>query len=432
MLKKYLVGAVVNQDDINEAEELWEAHFGQKGVFNRTGWEHIVNWHNGRLPVEIKAVPEGTIVPTNNVLMTIENTDPKCYWLTNWLETLLVQVWYPTTIASLSRDMKTTLLKSLDATGTPENIDFKLHDFGFRGVSSVETAGIGASAHLINFKGTDNFPGIILARDYYNEPMAGNSIPASEHSTITSWGKEHEVDAMRNMLKQYPTGLVACVSDSYDIYDACTRIWGEELRDTIMQRKGCLVIRPDSGEPTEVVIKCLDILGEKFGFETNDKGYKVLDPHVRLIQGDGIGRASMEQILRVMEFYKWSADNIAFGSGGGLLQKVNRDTNRFAFKCSSIIIDGVEQDVWKSPITDSEKQSKRGRLELKKTMSRNGHNYYTISHTTNNTLLDLCDDELQTVFMNGELKNETNFGEIRERAKVQLSEFSPQAETCAV
>jgi nicotinamide phosphoribosyltransferase len=253
-LRRYLAGSVVTQEKIDAADRLFAQHFGAP-VFNRTGWEHILHRHGGRLPVEIKAVPEGTVVPESNVLMTIENTDPAVYWLTNWLETLLVQVWYPSTVATQSRAMKRVILDALKRTGDPSLIPFKLHDFGFRGVTCPEQAALGGAAHLVNFQGTDTVAGLLLAREIYDCEMAGFSIPAAEHSTITSWGEQHEVDAMRNMLVQYPTGLVACVSDSFDIFRACSEYWGKLLKTEVLARDGTLVVRPDSGDPPPVVVK---------------------------------------------------------------------------------------------------------------------------------------------------------------------------------
>lgn len=213
-LKQYLAGPVVTAEKIDRAEVLFNKHFGSK-VFNRAGWEHILNKHGGYLPVEIKAAPEGTVVNSSNVLMTVENTDDESYWLTNYLETMLVQVWYPSTVATQSREMKKVITHYLTATGDPSLVDFKLHDFGFRGVTCPEQAAIGGAAHLINFRGTDTIPGVVMANAFYHEDMAGFSIPAAEHSTITSWGRDHEVEACRNMLEQYPTGLVATVSLSF-------------------------------------------------------------------------------------------------------------------------------------------------------------------------------------------------------------------------
>lgn len=405
-IKEYFLGQVITADMINEAEELYSSHLG-KGLFNRTGWEHILTKHHGKLPVRICAVPEGTPVPTHNVMVTIENTDPNCFWLTNYLETLLVQLWYGCTVATLSREIKKVIRRYLQETGDVDILNFKLHDFGFRGVSSVESACIGGAAHLINFLGTDTVCTLNFIKQYYNtSDVAGFSIPASEHSTITSWGKEHEVDAYRNMLTQYPEGLVACVSDSYDIFNACEKLWGELLHDKVMERKGTLVIRPDSGKPSEIVLKTLEILGAKFGTQINTKGFKVLHPNVRVIQGDGINYESIKEILDVMKTNGWSADNVAFGMGGALLQQVNRDTQKFAFKCSEVTVDGNQRDVYKDPITDSGKRSKRGRLKLVE---------------TNNTLQTVPihqegADKLQVVFENGELMRNQTFDNIREYA----------------
>lgn len=406
-LKQYLVGPVVTRDKIDQAEQLFNAHFGGQ-VFNRAGWQHILNEHGGRLPVEIKAVPEGTVVGASNVLMTVENTDPHAYWLTNYLESLLVQVWYPCTVATQSRAMKSIIRNALVKTGDPSLVDFKLHDFGFRGVTCPEQAAIGAAAHLVNFKGTDTVAGLVLLNRFYHEPCAGFSIPAAEHSTITSWGKDHEVDACHNMLTQYPTGLVAVVSDSYDIFNCCSNIWGGVLKEDVLARDGTLVVRPDSGDPPTVVVKVLNLLGERFGTTTNAKGYRVLNPKIRVIQGDGIDIQMIELILNAMEQANWSADNIAFGSGGGLLQKLNRDTQRFAFKCSSATVGDEERDVFKQPITDNGKKSKSGRLKL---IARDAtpNSEFTTVHAS-----DPRPDQLHTVFRDGELLVDQTFAQIRE------------------
>ena len=412
-LEKYLSGSRVTTQSINRRERQFNAHFGQIGLFNRDGWEHIVDKHGGKLPLVVKAVPEGTVVPIGNVLMTVENTDDAVPWLTNYAETLLSKVWYPTTIASADRKARQILKHWLDKTGTPSKAEFMLHDFGYRGVSSEETAEIGGGTHSIYFKGTDTWAAIDWLESYYgavNMPMF--SIPASEHSTITSWGEGHEHDAFENMLEQYPEGLVACVSDSYDIYKACSELWGKRLKDKVLARNGTLVIRPDSGNPCIVVIECLDILWDAFGGTTNDKGYKVLDPHIRLIQGDGIDINSMNQILEDMDRKGFSADNIAFGSGGALLQKVNRDTMKFAFKCSAIQINDKWLDVYKSPKTDPGKTSKRGLLKL---VYENG----TYSTMRESERLDLP-DQLIEVFRDGMLTNKTTLEAVRGKA---LSDF---------
>ena len=404
LLKEYLQGKVVSQAKIDRATKLYEAHFGNSTLFNKEGWEYILHTHDGRLPICIKAVPEGTVIPTHNVMLTIENTDPNCFWLTNFLETLLLQLWYPCTVATISREVKVLINRYLIETGDPTTIDFKLHDFGFRGVSSVESAGIGGAAHLINFMGTDTVAALTFIQEYYNtDAMFGFSIPAAEHSTITSWGKENEVDAYQNMLRQYPEGLVAVVSDSYDIYNACEHLWGEVLKEDILGRNGTLVVRPDSGEPREVVLKCTEILGEKIGYTTNEKGYKVLNPKIRIIQGDGVNYDSIGEILGHLKKHGWSADNITFGMGGALLQKVHRDTQKFAFKCSCVTINGQDRDVYKDPITDHDKKSKRGRLKLVK----ENRKYSTKSlHEDGN-------DILRTVFENGMILEEIDFDGVK-------------------
>jgi len=410
LLKNYLQGVVVSRQKIDEAEAIYAKHFGDPALFYKEGWEHILNKHGGKLPVRIKAVPEGAVIPVHNALITVENTDPACYWLSNFLETLLVQVWYGGTVATQSREIKKLILRYLNETGDPTGIGYKLHDFGFRGVSSVESASIGAAAHLINFKGSDTIAGLSFIQDFYKTTdVFGFSIPAAEHSTITSWGRDNEVKAYANMLSQYSTGTVAVVSDSYDIYNACEKLWGEALKNTILNRQGTLVVRPDSGEPKEVVLKVISILGDKLGYTTNDKGYKVLNPHIRVIQGDGVNYESIGEILETLKQNGWSADNVAFGMGGALLQKLDRDTQKFAFKCSSATVDGVERDVFKDPVTDTGKRSKRGKLKLIKDAT--GH-YKTVG------LNDEGTDLLQTVFENGELKKEYSFEEVIENSKL--------------
>jgi nicotinamide phosphoribosyltransferase len=411
-LKEYLEGQVVTKEKIDEAEAFFKDHFGSPDMFNRAGWEHILNVHGGRLPVVIKAVAEGTVVPRLNVLMTIENTDPACYWLTNYLETLLVQVWYPTTVATQSREMKMLLLQFMDRTASDKSlIDFKLHDFGFRGVSSVETAGLGGCAHLVNFKGTDTMAGLIVARDYYKCPMAGFSIPAAEHSTITSWGPDREKDAYANMLSQYPKGLVAVVSDSYDISNACSNIWGEQLKEQVLARDGALIIRPDSGDPAKSLANVLNRLGEKFGYTLTPSGHKLLNT-VRVIQGDGISYDSLVQILVHITKKKnggWATENVAFGSGGALLQKLNRDTLKFAFKCCNVTINGVDKPVFKAPSGDANKASKRGRMKL--VVGDKG--LATVSEH------DEREDLLEEVFRDGQIMREITLDEVRQLAFVE-------------
>lgn len=414
-LKEYLTRQFTKAH-IDAAEEYWTAH-GM--TFNRAGWDSMLAKHDGYLPVSIRAVAEGSVIPTSNVLMTIENTDPEFYWLPNYLETMLVKVWYPSTVATQSREMRKVWKKYLDETGDAAGIDFKLHDFGYRRVSSEEEAGLGGAAHLVNFMGSDTIQGPILLTDYYDCPMAAFSIPASEHSTITSWGRDNEIAAQTNMLDQYPTGLVASVSDSYNFFEMC-RAWSSEpLRSRVLSRDGVLVIRPDSGTPTTVIIDGLNILMQGFGEETNEKGYRVLPDQVRMIQGDGIDPAMQEKILSHMKHHGFSADNLAMGSGGGLLRKMDRDTSKYAFKASEIVIDGVAHPVYKDPVTDPGKRSKQGNLHLLK--DRETGEIVTLCDTDPKVAVidtDKYEQLLVEVFRDGKILKEYTLDEIRANAVI--------------
>lgn len=423
-IMEYLQGQVVTQEKIDEAEVMINAHMGP-GTFNRAGWEYILNEHNGMLPVKIRAVKEGTVVGAKNVLMTVENTDPECFWLTNFLETLLLQVWYPITVATLSRECKKLIADHLKATTDYQNqeefegaLNFKLHDFGFRGVSSVESAAIGGAAHLVNFKGSDTFAAIPFIRKYYGGlDMPAFSIPASEHSTITSWGRSNERMAFENMLDKYPAGLVACVSDSFDIEEACEFHW-PSLKDKIMQRDGTLVIRPDSGHIKMTLQVVLSALWKHFGGEIVN-GYKILDPHVRVIQGDGMNYDSLKELLSYLQDIGFSIDNVAFGMGGALLQKVDRDTQKFAFKCSAIKVDGEWRDVFKAPTEIDEngdkqasfKKSKTGRMSLVP-KDQGGWDTITIQDEP------AVNDALRVVFEDGEHKPDGDFTDVIKRARI--------------
>ncbi len=719
-LKEYLVGKVVTREKIDYAQGRVNAHFGTD-VFNIDGWNLMLSRYGGTLPVTIKALPEGCVVHTGIPLFVIENLDPDFWWLTNFLETILCQVWYPITIASNSYFLRRLMAEYVKLSGHPDTLNYKVHDFGFRGCTTPEQAAVGASAHLLSFDGTDTFVGCELATEYYNEPsMVGHSIAASEHSTITSWGKLREAEAYENMLNLYPDQMFACVSDSYDIYNATGNIWGGVLRDKVKARSIPMVIRPDcyddqteiltlsgwklfshlrpeekvgqyhadgtvtfvipsriiskeykgkmvcfvsdksgvdlivtpnhrmirlltngngllikeaqdtkfnynyrhivagrkigertsltpferlsiafqadgsypskrtdgrkcirfnfskkrkvkrlleicgsgnfehkvsiepgrpyntqvyvwvddwpsktfdwveiedkdwkwcqefiqeckhwdgsirsetrskydstvksnaevvqlvaalagfktyysvtedkrkeqfsdvftvhiledrcyaggqsikkqvleydgsiycvtvpsgmvmvrrnkrisisgnSGDPMEVIPRLLNIASQKFGRDFNEQGYKVLR-HVRFIQGDGVDTEAIEAISKRVISMGYSIDNLAFGSGGGLLQKFDRDTNKFAIKCSQATINGESINVFKDPVTDHGKSSKRGRFKV---VNVNG----VLNWANEGECLDK-EDCLQTVFHNGELIKEHNYLDIRNRVR---------------
>ncbi len=409
-LKSYLMKGI-SEPDIEEAKSIITAH----GLpFYEEGWRYILKRHSGQLPVRISAVPEGMIVPTHHPLLTIQNTDPACFWLPGYLETALLRgIWYPATVATTSFKIKQELLayhaKSSDA---PTSIvDFMLHDFGARGASSYETSGIGGLSHLVSFRGTDTLAALVYGRDFYHAEMAGFSIPASEHSTMTSWGRDHEQEAFNHMLKTFgkPGAMLSVVSDSYDIYHAVDALWGETLKEKVKISGARLVVRPDSGDPLQVPIEVIHRLMNHFGYSINSKGYRVLPDYLRVIQGDGIDPTSIKQILTRLDEQKIAIDNIVFGMGAALLQKVNRDTQKFAMKCSAAEVKGEWRDVFKDPITDHGKRSKTGLLAV----VREKTGFETIVES------ELCGREnlLRPVFENGGLLIDESLDTIRNRLR---------------
>lgn len=403
LLTQYLSNPIT-MEMVEEANKFAELH-GEP--FNYEGWKYIATDLKGKLPIRIRAVPEGTVVPTSNILMSVESTDPKCFWVVSFFETLLMRVWYPITVATQSFHIKKLIKSYLEKSSDvpDQEINFKLHDFGSRGVSSQESAGIGGAAHLVNFLGSDTVVGVYFANKFYHHEMAGFSIPAAEHSTMTMWGKENEADAYRNMLKSYgkPGALVAVVSDSYDLYNAVENIWGGTLKQEVINSGATIIVRPDSGNPAEVVLKTLQLLEKKFGSTYNTKTYRVLN-NVRVIQGDGINEESIREILKTITASGYSATNVAFGMGGALLQQVNRDTQKFAFKCSAARINGKLVEVFKDPVTDHGKRSKKGPLDL---VLRNDK-FETVPG------IDNFGTQLKVVYENGKIVKETTLNKVRE------------------
>jgi nicotinamide phosphoribosyltransferase len=419
LLKKYLEGPAISWDDLSEAQEVARNHFGDTGMINYEGWAYIMTEHAGKLPLRIKAVPEGLRIPTGNILMSVENTDPKCFWLTNALESMLTHVWYPSTVATLSNWTVEMIGRYLDETAHDRSaLPFMLHDFGYRGASSHESAGIGGAAHLINSMGTDTLPSLLVAKKYYDASLdgLGLSVPATEHSVMTALGRNGESEIVSNLIEDYPTGILSVVADSYDIYEF-VRALGSTFHDRIMQREGVFVVRPDSvtpdlNTPAKLVLWIMNQLAHDFGTTSNEKGYRILDPHVRVLWGDGIDPKGIELILRVLEQNSYSAENMVFGMGGGLLQKVNRDTQRFAFKASAIKIDGQWHDVYKEPL-DHSKTSKRGTLKL---THIDGEGYTTVTPRTGSCEYDVLED----VFSDGEIVGWKSFDSVRKNAGLLL------------
>jgi nicotinamide phosphoribosyltransferase len=427
LLHEYL-SKPVTKENVIEAANFAGTH-GEP--FNYDGWMYIVNEYGGNLPVRIRAIPEGTVVPVSNALLTIECFDKNCFWIVSWLETMLSRLWYPSTIATTSRESKKVLKHYLDmSSDTPEaDAWFKLHCFSGRGVSCLEQSRIGGAAHLLSFMGSDTIEGIRLANHYYDCEMAGFSIPASEHSTVSSWGRDGEIAFYKNYVKtfltdrQLPPGipkLAACVSDTYNIFEAVKFWCSEEMRETLKASGGTLVIRPDSGEPVETLGRIFNLLEEELGQEVtlNNKGFKVLPAYLRVIQGDGIDRLAMTEILKnLVDICRWSATNIAFGSGGGLLQKFNRDTQKWAFKACAIRVNGEVRRIYKDPVTDPGKKSKSGLLDLVNA-GNSGENcgYETVNLIEPGKYH--ADTVLNTVYDCGKILYHTTFAECRSRMAI--------------
>lgn len=396
----------------------------QHGVtFNEAGFRLLLNRYGGYMPLKIQALPEGIIVPLKTPLVQVVNTDPDFEWLTSFVETKSLRIWYPCAVATLSMQIKRIIKVFMEATaGHTDGIDFMLHDFGSRGVSSSESAVIGGLSHLYNFKGSDTFEAVEAADWLFNEEMAAYSVDAAEHSTITSFGPNKEKEAFEHLLSIYgnkENKIFSIVSDTYDIYNACSNLWGGTFKPQVQslgEINSRLVVRPDSGDPTVVPVECIQILMDKFGYTVNKKGYKVLPPYIRVIQGDGINEASIKTILWNMKMHGLSAENIVFGMGGALLQQVNRDTLKFAMKASAMknpnVNNGEWYDVFKQPKTDPGKDSKRGRLAV---VYENGE-YETINEAN----LGTSENLLETVFENGEVLRTCSLETIRYRTNLGL------------
>jgi nicotinamide phosphoribosyltransferase len=405
LLRTQLVNPVT-QEDLEEAYEISK----EQGLpLNYAGWQYILDVHDGMLPLHIKAIPEGMVLPVSNALITIENTDTNLPWLTNYVETMLSRIWYPITIATMSHEAKKVISYFNEQTAdNPGLVPFQLHDFGSRGVTCPEQAAIGGMAHLTNFYGTDTVIAHLMVKKIYgSKNPISFSVNATEHSIQTSKGRGGEKQIFVDLLHKYPTGILSVVIDSYD-YQNFISGYGLEFKEEILARNGKLVFRPDSGDPVAVSLDVISRLDRVFGSTINTKGYKVLHPQVGMLWGDGIDIEDMEVILQNLKNNGWSSDNIVFGMGGGLLQKVNRDTMRCAFKCSAQLQNGKWVDISKDPL-DSTKKSKKGRLKVIETPDG------IITVNQNDERYTDSEDLLQTVFLNGEITKTYTLDDIRER-----------------
>lgn len=362
ILKEYgFIGNPITREMIEEAAFVCKDHFGHD-YFNREGWRYILNEYGGKLPLRIYALPEGSIIKPGTPVMAIENTDEKVPWLTNFVESLLLHAYAATNTASISYDIYKMINEFCDLCGE-KVLPVHLNDFGLRGASSLMSAELCGIGHLAIFTGTDNIPAMDKIRWYYGGGVKGVSVMAAEHSTIMAWGKDNELEAYRHIIGSAPDdAYVAVISDTYDWRHAIKEYFCKELKEQILARKGTVVIRLDSGVPWDVSREAIHMLWEAYGGTINEEGYKVLDPHIRLIYSDGINADSIEEILHaIVELEEFATSNIIFGCGATLIQNHNRDTCNVAIKCSAVKRNNVWYDVHK---TSTDKVSKGGRFDL--------------------------------------------------------------------
>ena len=398
-------------------------------------------WSLGYLPIKIKAVKEGTLIPLKTPMLTIENTDPRFFWLTNYLESLLSsELWLPSTSASIATHYYGIGSMYSDLTvGNRDHLPFQFHDFSFRGMEGLNGAAVSGAGHLLPFVGTDSIPSIVFHEKYYNanveKELVGTSIPATEHSVMCANSDpdvRDEYDNYKRLITEiYPNGFVSIVSDTYDFWKVIGEIL-PQLKEEIMSRDGKVVIRPDSGDPVKIIcgdlsadnefarkglIRCLwDI----FGGTTNSLGYKVLDPHIGAIYGDSITPERAATILYKLMLKGFASNNIVFGIGSYTYQYNTRDTFGFAVKATAAQVNGVEKQLFKDPKTDDgTKRSQRGRvivlknpitgsIEYKDGLNKKEQEFYTN--------IDL----LETIFENGKIIREESLSEIRKRLMSQF------------
>jgi len=365
-IKEYLLEPITRKD-IDYAYSVFKL---AKRPFNKEDWQYILNQHNGYLPLIIRSVEEGTVIPVDNILLTIESSDPKCTWLIPWLESSLLRaIWYPSTVATQSWYIRQIILHYLEVTGDPRLIDFKLYNFGTYGISSMESTSIGGAAHLVNFMGTDNIAGVLHACEYYNANISDFVVAPMEHSNSTQGYSSNET--VPDCTVVWPDSgvrpLTISVSSSYHIPDAIDRLSQENIRTEIKKHGALVVILPGSGDPEMVSLKLLHLLHKKFGANANEKGFFVLN-NIRLAHNNNMSDRTIRNVLGSFAAHGYSADNIIFGVSGTLFQQMDRNTQKF-----------------------------------------------TISSTT----LPNDIDYLETVFTNGKLIKEITFDQIRSNSKIK-------------
>lgn len=429
-IKEYLIKNFNEEFFLKSWKEIEEEYLRH----NQIDIEHIKALHTlGFLPLVIKALPEGTVSPIGIPCLTIYNTEDDFGWLVNYLETLLsCSLWQSITSATLANEYRKLLNNfALETTGSTEGVQWQGHDFSMRGMSSVESAILSGMGHLTSFTGTDTIPAIYQLEKSYNATgLIGASVPATEHSVMCMGEKESEVETFRRLLSLYPTGILSVVSDTWNLWKVLTE-YLPILKDEILSRDGKLVIRPDSGDPVDIICGeiyditvgelrdktvqetgVIELLWSVFGGTVNEKGYKVLDSHIGAIYGDSINLDRAKQICDRLKKKGFASTNIVLGVGSFTYQYNTRDTFGFAMKATYGEVNGVGREIFKDPITDDgTKKSKKGLLKVVQDDSGK------LVVFDQQTMESAMGGELELVFLNGELKRTQTLDEIREIIK---------------
>ena len=416
-------------------ERRMETYLGPNGI----GSDHIRALHRlGYLPLEFKALPEGALVPLRVPMFTVENTHPDFFWLVNYIETLMSNVlWMPMTSATIAKRMRGLLEEYAAKTGSPaEFVDWQGHDFSMRGMAGVESAVLSGMGHLTQFTGTDTIPAVEAVENYYDENadhyLIGGSVAATEHSVMCAGGKDDERETYERLIDLYPSGILSVVSDTWDLWKVITETL-PSLKDKIMARDGKLVIRPDSGDPADILCGtyrgdkhdgcCLpstpaekgvvELLWEIFGGTVTETGHKLLDSHIGVIYGDSINYERAKDILSRLDAKGFASANVVFGMGSFGYQYQTRDTFGFAMKATNVTIDGVEKPIFKDPKTDNGlKKSLRGRIAVLKNTETG--EYYAVDNASDWAQVK---SELRTVWVDGMFTRYQNFASVRNEAR---------------
>jgi len=464
---------------------------------NAIGSTHIRALHRkGHLPLEFNAVPEGTLVPLRVPSFTVENTEPQFYWLVNYIETAMsAVVWQPSTSATTAHYFRKLLDEwAAKTTGSTEGVEWQGHDFSFRGMAGIDAAAASAAGHLLSFTGSDNLNAVNFVNDFYSDNVYDQltpaekvafdkngsvperlsalspnglilgSVPATEHSVMCAGGSDEgeEQATYERLIDLYPTGIVSVVSDTWDLWNVLTEIL-PNLKDKILARDGKLVIRPDSGDPVDIVSGTIQYLGregstkeerkllkrynealldnplksgvnaedgsviipartpaekgviellwEVFGGTVNEQGYKVLDSHIGAIYGDSISYERADEISKRLAAKGFASTNIVYGLGSYTYQYVTRDTFASAIKATWVSVGTESRSIAKDPVTDNgTKKSAKGRLAV---VRNTEGELVLLDEEAGATAENTPFNELKTVWRNGEFLRYQSFAEVR-------------------